>query len=463
MTEATPLQPVSILLVDDDPAVLAAFRRVLLSAQLQPVMLCERPEHALDQIRNANVGVVVLDLVMAPIGGEALLTEINEAFPDLPVVVVTAEYDAATAVRCMKLGALDYLLKPVSQQQLITSVERALEQFALRNEMANLGARFCESGPSKPEVFADIITRDPAMQRLFNYIEAVAPGSQPVLVTGESGTGKELIARALHTASGRPGEFVGVNTAGLDDTMFTDSLFGHEPGAFTGARGGRSGLIAQAAGGTLFLDEIGDLPDTVQVKLLRLLQEREYFPLGADVPVPLRARVVAATHRGRESLREDLFFRLRAHHVEVPPLRQREGDLPLLVEHFLAQASKDLGKSKPTVPPELYVDLADYPFPGNVRELHGLIFDVVARNDQPTLPIALVRSGLQLLERDGPGDSSAAADLLSFPQPMPTLREIESAAIAEALQRAGGNQSAAARMLAVSRPTIARYLARGTG
>jgi transcriptional regulator with PAS, ATPase and Fis domain len=253
---------------------------------------------------------------------------------------------------------------------------------------------------------------------------------------------------------------VAVHVAGLDDTMFSDTLFGHTPGSFTGASGPRKGMIEQAGAGTLFLDEIGDLAEPSQVKLLRLLQEGEYFPLGSDRPGRLRARVVAATHREASRLRQDLYYRLRAYHVRIPPLRERLGDLPLLVDHFLALAADDLGKPKPTVPPELYVYLAGHAFPGNVRELRSMVFDSVARHESGVMSLASFLEQLGMTEEEPPAPVEEGAEGLRFPYPLPSLRHIEESAVREALERVQGNQSAAARMLGVSRPTIARHLTR---
>jgi transcriptional regulator with PAS, ATPase and Fis domain len=281
-----------------------------------------------------------------------------------------------------------------------------------------------------------------------------------VLIVGETGSGKELIARALHRASQRNGPFVALNIAGLDDTLFADTLFGHEPGAYTGATTARPGMIERAGDGTLFLDEIGDLSEASQVKLLRTIQEREYFPLGSDTPKKLRARIVAATLKNPTALRPDLYFRLRAYTVRVPPLRERLGDLSLLIDRFLAEAANDLGKPKPSIPSELILDLSNYHFPGNVRELQAMVFDAVARHDHGVLPIRLFLDQIDN-KRPAPLDlHPPRVDRIVFPFPMPPMRDIEQAAIDEAMQRVRNNQSAAARMLGLSRPTIARYAKR---
>lgn len=298
------------------------------------------------------------------------------------------------------------------------------------------------------------------MARIFSYVEAIGSGSHPAMITGETGTGKELLARAIHAVSGRRGPFLAVNVAGLDDTMFSDTLFGHRPGAFTGATAARRGMAEMAGSGTLFLDEIGDLSQASQVKLLRLLQEREYYPLGSETPKRLDARVVAATHHEPSSLRADLYFRLRAYHVRIPPLRERLDDLPLLVTHFVREAASDLGKSAPQIPEKLYRHLRQYAFPGNIRELRAMVFDAMARSSGAVLGIDPFLDTIQV-----PGDgiaerSSDAAVLLSGLAAGAVVsdddwREMERMNLLNALQRSNwkiSGRGGAAEMLGV-RPT----------
>jgi DNA-binding NtrC family response regulator len=302
----------ALLLVDDEPAALAGSRRILRAAGFERVLTCAEGNEVVSLVETETISLVLLDLIMPHRNGQEILGDLMARWPELPVIVLTAEQELTTAVACMKLGATDYLLKPVGPEQLVATVQKALDHSALRDENARLREGFFGEAPRRLEAFAEIVTDDPAMLRVFAYLEAIAHGSQPVLIAGETGTGKELVARALHDVGDRPGPFVALNAAGLDDTMFSDALFGHRSGAFTGAREARKGLIETAGTGTLFLDEIGDLKEASQVKLLRLLQEREYYPLGSDTPRRLRARVVAATHRDPSALREDLYYRLRA-------------------------------------------------------------------------------------------------------------------------------------------------------
>jgi two-component system, NtrC family, nitrogen regulation response regulator GlnG len=314
---------------------------------------------------------------MPHIAGHALLEQVAGDYPDIPVILMTATNDLEIAVQCMQIGASDYLVKPVEESRLVSSVKRALEIRTLRAEVLSLKERLLTETPHQREAFAEIITQSKAMFAIFRYLEAIAPSPQPVLITGETGTGKELVARALHRLSARRGELVALNVAGLDDTMFSDTLFGHTRGAFTGADQARDGLITSTAEGTLFLDEIGDLSVASQVKLLRLLQDGTFYPLGADRPRQSRARIVCATNAevaarvSAGTFRKDLYHRLRTHHLDLPPLRARMGDLPLLVHHFVDRAARVLGKAVPTEPPALYQLLNTYSFPGNVRELEA--------------------------------------------------------------------------------------------
>jgi DNA-binding NtrC family response regulator len=292
-----------------------------------------------------------------------------------------------------------------------------------------------------------------------------------VFITGDTGVGKELVAKVIHDLSGRKGPFVAVNVAGLDDAVFSDTLFGHRKGAFTGAEQHREGLLAQASGGTLFLDEIGDLRESSQVKLLRLLQDHTYYPLGADVPRRSDARVLVATNRGVQNViaegafRKDLYYRLRTHHVHIPPLSERKEDIPLLLDHFVAEAARALNRRKPSLSPDLNIFLTAYNFPGNVRELHAMVFDAVARHKTGRLAAEDFKESLV------PGDevhsppaplpaAGEAGHLRSLFGRFPTLREAELLLISEALRQSGNNQGTAAALLGITRQALNKRLHR---
>jgi transcriptional regulator with PAS, ATPase and Fis domain len=281
--------------------------------------------------------------------------------------------------------------------------------------------------------------------------------------------GKELIARAVHEVSGLRGSFVPVNVAGLDDTMFTDTLFGHRKGAFTGADKPREGMIAQASGGTLFLDEIGDLKEISQVKLLRLLQEREYYAMGSDVSKKSNARILAATNRSLREMvakgdfRKDLYYRLCTHHVEIPPLRERKEDIPVLLDYFLGKAAVSLNKKKPVLPPQAIPLLANYAFPGNVREIEAMVHDAVVRHRSGVLSLDSFRHSMkdgQALEPRHSADMTQGNCMLSS---LPTLKEVETFLVREALRRSDGNQSIAASLLGITRTALNKRLKRDSG
>jgi DNA-binding NtrC family response regulator len=457
-----------ILIVDDDAAILKSLERTLRDSGLSDVLPCNDSRQVLDLVRDRQPAVVLLDLVMPHLSGEELLRTLRAHAPALPVIVVTATDEVATAVRCIQSGAYDYLTKPLDTDRLLATVARALAIRRLQLENLELRKRAAAPAVNHPECFSKITTCSPAMLAVFSYIEAIAPSAEPVLIVGETGVGKERIAESLHAASGRKGKLVSVNVAGLDENAFADTLFGHTRGAFTGAVQARNGLVLEAAGGTLFLDEIGDLKPDVQTKLLRLIQEREFFPLGSDRPLKSDCRVVAATNRTlrtrmRDGLfREDLFFRLHAHLVRVPPLRERTGDIPLLTEVFLMEAAQALGKPKPTPPRELITYLAGYTFPGNIRELRAMIHDAVAQHAKGVLSLKTILDHMDLSEAEGGAPvSGKAGSGATFGADLPTLSELTAQLLSEALHRTGNNQSAAARMAGISRRTMNRYCITG--
>ncbi len=461
-----------ILVVDDEQGVLDSIKVTLRQAGLKEVLLCPQGAQALEIVARQPVAVVLLDLYMPKLPGMEVLKRLVRDFPEVAVVVITGAVDVETAVQCMKLGAFDYLTKPLEPELLVAAVKRALQVRGLRQENQALRQKLLAGREARPEAFRGIVTDNATMLSLFRYIEAVAPSPQPVLITGETGVGKELVARAVHALSGRRGELVIVNVAGLEDQVFSDTLFGHVRGAFTGADRARAGMIRKAAGGTLVLDEIGDLTPASQVKLLRLLQNGEYLPLGQDEVQTSDARIVATTNRNlwdlqrRGAFRKDLHYRLRTHHVHLPPLRERPEDIPLLVDHFLAEAARALGKQPPTAPPELYDLLRSLPFPGNVRELKSLIFDAVSRHRGKVLSLRPFQQHLEEnhsrpapggAHQPGPAPAAGEGGVI-FTGELPTLKEMADLLVQEAMRRAGGKQSLAARMLGISPPALSKRL-----
>ncbi len=455
-----------VVLVDDESTVLLSSRMILGSAGIKHVKTLEDSRRLMPLLAEQEVSLVVLDLFMPYLSGTQLLPEIVREHPEIPVIVMTASQEIETAVACMKEGAFDYLVKPVEESRFVSSVKRALEMRALRRQMDALKRSLITDRLEHGEAFSNIVTGSRKMRSLFQYLEAVAGSGEPVLITGETGTGKELLAQSVHRLSGRSGEFVPVNVAGLDDALFSDTLFGHRKGAFSGADANREGMVARAAGGTLFLDEIGDLTPASQVKLLRLLQEGQYYPLGSDVAKVSDVRILCATHRdlaarmAEESFRSDLYYRLSVHQVDIPPLRKRREDIPALVAFFAAEAAASLDKKVPEAPPELLTLLENYHFPGNVREIRAMVFDAVARHTSG--PVLAAKSFRKTIKHkvNAPAGRNRVAREADTDDRFPNLKEAERKHIEEALRRAGGNQGTAAALLGISRPALNRRLAR---
>ena len=455
-----------VLLVDDEPDWLGSLALTLESCgRISNILICNDSLQVMGMLDKFPVGVVMLDLTMPHLSGEQLLEQISEQHPEVAVIVVSGLNQVETVVNCMKLGAFDYCIKTDEEDRIVGSVLRAVRMVEMRREYQELASRLISRELRHPEAFSGIVTADRAMLDMFSYIEAVATSPQPLLITGESGVGKELFAKAAHSLSGCRGKLITVNVAGLDDTVFSDTLFGHVRGAFTGAEQVRRGMIEEAAGGTLFLDEIGDLSIPSQVKLLRLLQEGEYFPLGSDLPKQLKARIIVATHQnlstkeGGGTFRRDLYFRLRTHRVQIPPLRERRGDIPLLLDHFLAEAATTLGKKKPTLLKGLAQYLSTYCFPGNVRELKAMVYDAVSVHRDRMLSMdTFVKTVERQSESVAPRTGAALQNPFAGFDQLPTFSDAAAFLVLEAMERASGNQTLAARLLGISQPALSKRL-----
>ena len=461
-----------ILLADDEEQFLFSMSLALRTEGINNVVQCQDSREVMSILSETEFSVVLLDMLMPNLSGQYLLPLILADFPEVPVTIVTAVNEVETAVECLKNGAYDYLVKPVDTTRLAATVRRGVEISDLRRQNRQLKDRLLSDELEHPEAFSDIITQDRTMNSIFRYAETVARTDLPVLITGETGVGKEMIAAAIHKLSGREGAFVPVNIAGLNDQLFSDTLFGHKRGAFTGAYSSRKGLIERASKGTLFLDEIGDLHVESQVKLLRLLQEGKYFPLGEDIPKTSNARTVVATNReiqflkDSEAFRKDLYFRLQTHHIHLPPLRERAGDIPLLISHFLESAAEKLEKQTPTPPPELFTLLRTHHFPGNIRELEGMVLDAVSQHTGGILSTVSFRQKIDEQSTIPHEDTMLKESAVTFVKRLsalpilPDLKKAEQLMIAEALKRANGNQTIAAQLLGMSRHALHKRLSR---
>ena len=438
-----------LLIVDDEPIALANLEHVMARAGYA-VTAVGSGAAALERLAESEFDLVLTDLRMEGVDGLAVLRAVRARHPDTEVIVITGFATAESAVEAMREGAFYYVAKPYRLDEVRKVVAEALEKRRLTRENAELRTRL-----SVYEGDAPIVTQSPAILALVETARRVAPTDCNVLVSGETGTGKELFARHVHDASLRAGgPYVAVNCGALSEDLLANELFGHERGAVTGALASQRGLIESADGGTLFLDEVTEMSPAMQVKFLRVLQEREFLRLGGTRPVRADIRVVAATNRdvrgeveaGR--FRSDLYYRLNVVGLDIPPLRERPGDVPLLARHFLRKFAAMMKRPVDTFAPEALDLLESYPFPGNVRELANAIERGVAlatgvRVEARDLPAALTEPA-----RDSPAGT------------FPTLEAVEWRHIRQALDAAGGNQTQAAQMLGIDRVSLWRKLKR---
>ncbi len=453
-----------VLLIDDELDILDLTRLALAGEGIKNTHMVDDSRLVLPYLEKENVAAVVLDLMMPHLSGIELLQSVIGDHPDIPVIVMTAIDDVETAVECLKMGAFDYLLKPVDPNRLVSVVAKALKIHHLQREVSSLKDCLLTGRLEHADVFSEIITCSGKMRSIFQYAGVIAKSRQPILITGETGVGKELMASAIHSLSGVSGTFVAVNIAGLDDAMFSDTLFGHKKGAFTGAATPRDGLITRAAGGTLFLDEIGDLNQQSQVKLLRLLQELEYYPLGSDTAKTSDARIIVATNQDIARLlasgkfRKDLYYRLCAYQIHIPPLHERPEDIPLLLDHFVEEAAKALDMAKPAPTPDVVDFLAARKFSGNVRELRAMVHEAVIRqkNGQLTLENFNVvdREEFSLSHLHSCAASGSEDALIGLFGRFPTIDDVEKYLIDKAMQLANGRCSVAASLLGITRQAL---------
>lgn len=450
-----------ILLVDDEPEIFNLTKMALGCEGIQNVLTLQDSRQLLPLLKETKVSVIVLDLMMPYLSGTELLPILVGDFPEIPVLIMTASDDLETAIECLKTGAFDYLLKPVEPNRLISAIDKALKLNFLQKEVSSLKECLFTDQLSCSDAFADIITYSKKMRVIFQYAEVISQSRLPILITGETGVGKELMAHAIHKTSGVKGAFVTVNVAGLDDVMFSDTLFGHKRGAFTGAEQPREGLIGKAAGGTLFLDEIGDLSPLSQVKLLRLLQGEEYYPLGSDVLKFTDARIIVATNQDLRRLlekgnfRKDLYYRICAYQINIPPLRERLEDIPLLLDHFIEEAALSLNKPKPVPSPDVAAYLRNLDFPGNIREFKAVVYDAVVRhNGGPLLlkDFSGVTRHMPVESADTVAPDDMGDDIFNglFGR-FPTLHEVEEYMINRAMKLADGRLTVAAALLGITR------------
>jgi DNA-binding NtrC family response regulator len=471
-----------ILVVDDAPDNLRLLLALLKNAGFE-VLTAINGEMALAAASEAGPDLILLDILLPDMKGYEVCKRLkgNPQTADIPILFISGLGDSIDKLHAFSAGGVDYICKPFQSEEVLARVQthlslrRALQ--TVQEQKDSLVQEKCEREKTEhelnkyqtqvagilsgqllnPKAFKHIVTKCEKIHGLFRYIEALSCSSEPVLLLGESGVGKELFAKSVHTVCNPHGPWIAVNIAGFDDNVFSDTLFGHIKGAFTDASHERAGMIEKATDGVLFLDEIGDLSLASQVKLLRLLQEKEYFPLGSDESREANCRIVMATNVDLKkrvddgSFRRDLYFRLTTHMLEIPPLRERREDVSLLLDHFLTQSAEEFGKKKPSYPAELLVLLNNYSFPGNVREFRSMVFDAMSRHQSQMLSMSSFVSYITDTDSDFAvgGPNGAVGDII-FPDKLPTLKGTSDLLIAEALRRTEGNQSMAAKLLGIT-------------
>jgi len=439
-----------ILLVDDEQIALSSLQRLLKRRGYHDVVVCDSAPAAVDRIKAGDFDVVFVDLLMPEMDGLQLLEAVKPFKPCTEFIMLTAVDDVNTAVKALRLGAYDYLVKPVENERLLLTLEHAYERRGLLG-LAGAGSRQDQRPLS--EAFAAIVTRCPRMKELLLFAQTMASSGNPVLITGESGTGKELLARAIHRAGPAPeGPFVAVNVASISDSLFESQFFGHAKGAFTGATNSYPGFFEQADGGTLFLDEIGELPRNQQVKFLRVLEEKKIFRLGDPQQISVNVRIVSATSVDLDkacqegAFRLDLIYRLKSVHLHLPPLGEREGDIPLLADHFRQKACLRHSKELRGFTPEAVAYLQQQSYPGNIRQLAQQVENAVLMAPGPFIT---------------PDDfgQQAGAPAFSFARKLCTLKEDVEAHTAYVLWQTNGDRQQAAKILGVSLRHVQRKIA----
>ncbi len=455
-----------ILIIDDDDQLRKSFHKLLLQEGYS-IDSAASGEAGIALIRQSPPDLVILDMRLPGMNGFETFKVIHEIEPKLPVIIMTAYGNTETAIEATKMGAFDYILKPFDIPDMLSVIGQAIEAGRFMRSPVDMNG-----APDKANREA-IIGRSPLMQEVYKAIGRVAPTEATVLIRGESGTGKELVARAIYQHSLRANKpFLVINCVAIPDSLLESELFGYEKGSFTGANHRRVGKLEQASGGTVFLDEIGDMPFSLQSKMLRLLQERSIERLGGRETIPVDVRIIAATNRNLETaieagrFREDLYYRLKVVTIWLPPLKERSGDIPLLSEYFLSRFFKELGMDCPGITPEAAQLLSSYPWPGNVRELANTIQKTVIFNRGAPLSADDIS---QAISEKSPAteDSDEKNDLLLrrvLHRALMTstgenifdtvMDQVAGIFISEALNLSGGNRSRAAKLLGLSRPTL---------
>jgi len=442
-----------VLIIDDDQAILNFLRLFLLQTRQFEIQVLQDSSKAYDLLKNNRFDLLLLDMDMPRVSGMDILKYIHEQQTDIVTIVLTGVEDVDMAINAMKLGTTDYMLKPIDEATLLATIQSALNKRDPGDQLRKAEPGLGRDNLKHKEIFQNIISNDIQMFKIFHFIEKFACTDNSVLIWGESGTGKELIAAAIHQISSRRDKkFVAVNAGAFADELFTSEFFGHDKGSFTGAVKDKKGFIEEADGGTLFLDEIGELALPIQVKLLRVLQEEEFYRLGSTQNRKVDVRIIAATNKNlfdeikNGNFRKDLFFRLNINSINLPPLRERNGDVPLLAGHFLKVFSEKFGKAISGIGPVVMNLLKRYSFPGNVREMMNIINSSIIVESSPELQKnSLPHYFLENI--DSQPQIVHGSQLLS-------LKDMEKNHIRNVLTHAENNRTKAAKILGISRVNL---------
>lgn len=445
---------IKVLVIDDDQAILNFMRIFLLQSGEFEVQVLQDSTRAYEVLENGQFDVLLLDMDMPNVSGMDVLRYIKENNIEIVTIVLTGVEDIDMAISAMKLGTADYMLKPIDEERLLSTLHSAIDKNKISHPSPETKAPISLDGLAQKEVFKNIISQEEQMFKIFHFVEKFAPTDNSVLIWGESGTGKELIAKAIHQISQRRDKrFVAVNAGAFANELFASEFFGHDKGSFTGAITDKKGFIEEADGGTLFLDEIGELTLPIQVKLLRVLQEEEFYRLGSTRNRKANVRIIAATNKNlfdeikKGNFRKDLFFRLNINSINLPPLRERKGDVELLAHHFLKEFCQRYKKNIQRISPNVMNLLKGYAFPGNVREMMNIINSSI-----------IVESSQELQKKSLPSyflENSQIPQEASFNgQMLLTLSEIEKRHIMKVLNHTRMNKTKASKILGISRVNL---------
>ncbi len=452
----------TILICDDEKDWCESLKAVLVrntNTIANDIVFAHNKNDAVKILEHSKIDIVLLDLVMPDVSGEDVLEYISHKHPNVITVIMSGMNNFETAIRCMQMGAVDYITKSMQPNELVARLQKVIELAELKSENDNLRKYIQAETLHDNEKFKAFKTANPRIKSLFKYAEAVAQGSQPILITGESGVGKGIFAKIIHELSRADKPYVSLNIAGLDNHMFNDTLFGHIKGAFTGADKDRTGLIQEADNGTIFLDEIGELDTQSQVKLLNLIQDREYRKLGKDSTLRTNARFVFATNQNLlakqedASFRKDLYYRLSTHIIHLPPLRERKEDIPILINHFISEASTEFNK------PNIYIDLTamnmleNYSFPGNARQLRAMVYDLVANNQTGVITIE------EITASNAFNAENVSVSLIGNEElELSTIDAVIAKHVLRVMEICDNNQTKAAHILGITQSALSRKL-----